>query len=293
MQQRGLKTSSSTVSSLTARLIVEALLTFVPSTLLALRNATSSSASPDGLSRCNSPDGLKGESCGRGRARANRSRRQAMGGGLLDERHLWPAFFRLIRECRPAIVVGEQVASKDAEPWLDAVLADLETVDYAGAAVAFPSAGVGAPHIRDRTYWMGYADSTRLEGFGGGHQAARRHGQAPLRSVAEAGELVRLADRDCDGRETFYRSQFQGDTEHNVEPRRYLSGSGRPGPVNGFWRGADWLYGRDRKWRPVEPGSFPLADGVPNRVGRLRAYGNAINAQQGAEFMRAVMECLP
>ena len=215
------------------------------------------------------------------------------GGGLLDERHLWPAFFRLIGERRPPVVVGEQVASKDAEPWLDVVLADLETLAYAGAAVAFPSAGVGAPHIRDRTYWMGYADSARLEGFGSGHQAARRHGQAALRSVAEAGELVRLADRNGDGRKAVSRSALQADAEHHVEPRRDLGGSGRPGPVNGFWRGADWLHGRDHKWRPVEPGTFPLADGVPDRVGALRAYGNAINAQQGAEFMRAVMECLP
>ena len=80
MQQRGSRTSSSTASPLTARLIVEALLTFVPLTLLASRNVTSSPASPVGLSRSGSPAGRKTEKSGLARAPANRSRRPAMGG---------------------------------------------------------------------------------------------------------------------------------------------------------------------------------------------------------------------
>lgn len=67
------------------------------------------------------------------------------------------------------------------------------------------------------------------------------------------------------------------------------SGVMRPGPVNCFWRDADWLYCRDGKWWPVRPGSFPLADGVPARVGRLRAYGNAINIEAAAAFIKAYM----
>jgi DNA (cytosine-5)-methyltransferase 1 len=64
----------------------------------------------------------------------------------------------------------------------------------------------------------------------------------------------------------------------------------QPGPVNGFWRTADWLGCRDDKWRPVEPGTFPLANGDPSRVGRLRAYGNAINAEAAKEFVAAYLE---
>ena len=47
-------------------------------------------------------------------------------GGFSDDRHLWPEWFRLIRECRPPVVFGEQVASPDGLAWLDAVRADLE-----------------------------------------------------------------------------------------------------------------------------------------------------------------------
>src|SRR5690606_31316297 len=66
----------------------------------------------------------------------------------------------------------------------------------------------------------------------------------------------------------------------------------RPGPTNGFWRDADWLFCRDGKFRPVEPGTFPLAHGASARVGRLRAYGNAINAEAAKVFIEAVMDWL-
>jgi hypothetical protein len=51
--------------------------------------------------------------------------------------------------------------------------------------------------------------------------------------------------------------------------------------------GLEWITGPDGKSRPVEPGICLLADGVPARVGKLRAYGNAIVPQLAAEFIRA------
>jgi DNA (cytosine-5)-methyltransferase 1 len=62
------------------------------------------------------------------------------------------------------------------------------------------------------------------------------------------------------------------------------------GPTNGHWRDADWLFCRDGKWRPVEPGTSPLADGAAERVGRLRGYGNAIVAQAAQAFIESMME---
>lgn len=78
--------------------------------------------------------------------------------------------------------------------------------------------------------------------------------------------------------------------EHGQRPRHGGAGDGRStSPLHGYWRDADWLRCRDGKWRPVEPGTFPLAHGVSSRVGRLRAYGNAIVPQVAAEFVRAAM----
>lgn len=86
--------------------------------------------------------------------------------GFADERHLWPAFQWLIAERRPPVVFGEQVASKAVEPWVDLVHADLEALGYAFGGVPFPSAGVGAPHIRDRLYWVADSRGDRLQGGG-------------------------------------------------------------------------------------------------------------------------------
>jgi DNA (cytosine-5)-methyltransferase 1 len=109
-----------------------------------------------------------------------------------------------------------------------------------------------------------------------------------LRAGVE-GSLCRLADASNDGPQGWLRGGAH-------EGRETLDGSaGRDGadsrtsPTNGYWRNADWLFCRDGKWRPVEPGTFPLAHGAPARVGRLRAYGNAIVPQAAAEVIGAYL----
>jgi len=102
--------------------------------------------------------------------------------GSGDERHLWPALFDLISECRPGSVFGEQVAGADGLAWLDHVCADLEGAGYAAAAANLCAAGVGAPHVRQRLYWVAHA--------GGQGLAGHEHERAGLCSVTgEASEL--------------------------------------------------------------------------------------------------------
>ncbi len=74
--------------------------------------------------------------------------------GHADERHLWPAFHRLIAKRKPPVVFGEQVASKDGREWFAGVRADLEALGYACGGADLCAASVGAPHIRQRLYWM-------------------------------------------------------------------------------------------------------------------------------------------
>ncbi len=193
--------------------------------------------------------------------------------GFDDPRHLWPHFAWLIRERRPGEVLGEQVASKDAEPWLDLVQTDLEAMDYAFGAVAFPSAGIGAPHIRDRTYWVANTGNERRDGRSVCLRPETRRKATNLPEIRRGGRSLFAAEYPAD--------------PGNVGP---LYASPPAGPVNGLWANADWLFCRDGKWRPVEPGTFPLADGAPARVGRLRAYGNAINAEAATQFIAAYLE---
>jgi len=86
------------------------------------------------------------------------------GRGEADERHLWPQFFRLINECRPTTIFGEQVAGKRGLGWLARVLADLDSIGYATAAVDLPAAGVGSPQIRQRLFWVAHSSGKRRDG---------------------------------------------------------------------------------------------------------------------------------
>ncbi|AEI71060.1 methylase [EBPR siphovirus 2] len=350
------------------------------------------------------------------------------GGGFADERHLWPAFEWLIGQCKPDVVLGEQVASKDGLNWIDLVLTDLEGQGNAAGAVDTCSAGHGAPHIRQRlrfaskrlgvaygagpfTGWEGAASARHGDSaFAGsglrgladpgraGHERVRGPGEAsgstgphggetPQRersgladrtsgasgrlanaedlgrrersgsvfgeASADQGTVARqgygyatgangsdggVADAERDGREVALfdgggigsahlfgeadqlgmrgasalglasadgghagaeREQRGG--EQRFEPQDGVDGRlvndrrrefqlARPGPTNGFWRDADWLRCRDARWRPVEPGSFPLADGASFRMVRLRGYGNAVDAHATAAFVEAFLE---
>ena len=77
-----------------------------------------------------------------------------------DGRHLWPEMLRLVRQCSPAVVFGEQVASEDGLFWLAGVRATLEGCGYAVGAADLPAAGLGAPHIRQRLWWVADAEAT-------------------------------------------------------------------------------------------------------------------------------------
>jgi DNA (cytosine-5)-methyltransferase 1 len=75
-----------------------------------------------------------------------------------DERDLWPIWADLIRECNPPIIIGEQVASKAGLVWFDLLSTDLEAANYSVGAANLCAAGVGAPHRRQRLYWLAHAE---------------------------------------------------------------------------------------------------------------------------------------
>lgn len=206
--------------------------------------------------------------------------------GFADERHLWPSAHWLVGQCRPVVVFGEQSGSADANDWIDLVQADVEALGYAFGAVAFPSASVGAPHQRDRAYWVADADCQQWEGCG---EFQPTGGGKP----SDSGVISGLAHTNHEQRPLALSARSYADTSRqwnkDSEAAAGCSCIMRPGPVNGFWRDADWLHGQDGWWRPVRPGSFPLANGVPARVGRVRTYGNAINIEAAAAFIKSYM----
>lgn len=251
--------------------------------------------------------------------------------GQLDERHLAPAFMRLVDQCRPPVIFGEQVAAAIGKHWLDDLFTELERQGYGCGAAVLPAASVGAPHKRDRLFFgatlanttvirrerrrpgetgdesgseqrserfcdagssVAHADDTRPQGRGrmserADKQSARASGMAG--SMADASSKRRQQDSGsasedeaAHGRSGRDRGESDSDNLASGNVKIHSTDS-----HNRFWSDADWLACRDGKFRPVEPGTFPLAHGVPARVGRLRGYGNAIVPQVAAEFIKA------
>lgn len=226
-----------------------------------------------------------------------------------DARHLWPEFRRLIAKRRPPVVFGEQVASKAGRDWLASVRAELEAMGHAVGAADLCSAGVGAPNIRQRLWWVADAgcDECGSGRAGGANEdwpfqfAGCRHAGVLLGDA----NLARLEGRwlddgqRADKRPAWAASLAGGGLAHAHGGQPWQAGPVQPGGQHGqqpqdrgagFWSSLDWLPCRDGKARPVEPGTFPLAHGVPGRVGLLRGYGNAINPWVAAEFIGAFLD---
>lgn len=242
------------------------------------------------------------------------------GGGFADERHLWPHWFWLISHSKPDTIFGEQVTS--ADEWVDLVRADLEGIGYAFGCVEIPSAGFGAANIRARTYWVAHANGQRKRtGHDQSDTSANRRNDAEKRGSSsgmgdtDGARLQRHTgnERDQTRRNIANGSIAQtrviggmGDSASNEQRRDTLSGTHGEGVQTGGSGGGivlpdrlrpggdlvEWVYCRDEKWRPIEPGTLPLAPSDSSTVGRLRAYGNAINLRTATEFVRAYMECV-
>jgi DNA (cytosine-5)-methyltransferase 1 len=253
------------------------------------------------------------------------------GGGFADERHLWPHWHHLIEICRPPVVFGEQTASKGGLAWFDLVQADLEGTGYACGAVDLCAAGVGAPHIRQRLWFVGDSGGAglarpsrqprRLCAVGGLGNAERiSAGWNTGAGIEEEAWSSMWSERDdtrqpsaacpladADRRECYGLSGSQG-CECDGAQAGWQQGDREPecgSATSGFWRGADWIPCRDGKTRPVKSGTFPLVDGSAFRMdsgssfaGKSRAQilkgiGNAIVPQVAAEVIMAFMEACP
>ena len=234
-----------------------------------------------------------------------------------DERHLWPAWFPLIQERRPPVVFGEQVEAAIGWGWLDAVFADLEGEGYACGATVLPACGIGAPHIRQRLWFVADAQSAgRREdagsirsgtatGLSASHRKDERRAGEQAGRPSDSSTTGAYPDGGNASAEGLQRGGEHGQRQEGGGPivlgNAYEPGSqGRalsteragqrsagPTGVVGFWSDAEWIACTDGKSRPVGPGSFPLGHGIPRRASKLRAYGNAIVPQVAAEFIAA------
>lgn len=263
-----------------------------------------------------------------------------LGKGAEDERHLWPVFASLILESRPPVVFGEQVASADGRKWFSGVRLDLEAMGYAVGAADLCAAGLGAPHIRQRLWWVADTDSGRHTTSRRSQTGTNQDDETRRKNPAGvSGNPCDSSGLDADGSKGCGVAKSQSQRKRGVafsnrgklsEPDRKNGLPLKPGGMCGdggvgntkqpgrqrlqrsqnmelqgkarairststaslpdFWNNYELVPCLDGKARRIEPSSSPLVDGLPNRVGLLRGYGNAIVPQVGAEFIKAFME---
>lgn len=281
-------------------------------------SAISSPGSADGRLPCVAQDGQTVARHGQHHAPASLSARQAKGLGLLTSGTYGPPHIGLSASAALSWSLASNLAALTRatgstlykltwKPWampsgrlrfrLQASARRTSETELIGWPTPIASNGRGAgnfnrqgggkPSDSSVISWLAHTNDHRQQSGSGdwcGGQCTKEGNYPGWRC-----QIGSMADTYGNGRE----GRLSGRTDAEREAINGQAGRGSPaggaGPVNGFWRDADWLYCRDGKWRPVRPGSFPLADGVSARVGRLRAYGNAINIEAAAAFIKSYM----
>ena len=224
-----------------------------------------------------------------------------------DPRHLWPAFRKLIAKCRPNVIFGEQVAGAAGLRWLSGVQADVEEDSYRLGFAELCAAGVGAPHIRQRLFWVadspergrgkqwganqsrsgGYSNGGREAGGLGFHHGNGRDAREPAAAFARYGSPA-----GSDGGAGWLGNAQRAKRRPINQPRKkegrdglsqreespdWTGGAGthgeleRSGGATGFWSDFDILNCLDGKARRTQSGLQPLAHGVSGRVAIRRA----------------------
>jgi DNA (cytosine-5)-methyltransferase 1 len=175
------------------------------------------------------------------------------GKGKDDERHLLPHFIELVKQCNFRTIFGEQVPGAIKHGWLDDLCAEMERENYAVGSIILSAAGAGAPHIRQRLYWVAnrvvYARSATSERNTGSFLGEETEISVKDRDIngdmrvglADASEVDRMADSKQPSLHERCESGLQrgrttnteqtglggrmGNTEHNGRPTSEKSGS--------------------------------------------------------------------
>jgi len=198
-----------------------------------------------------------------------------------DDRHLWPEMFRIIQECKPAWVIGENVPGL-IELALEDCFIDLEGAGYEVQPLIIPACGVNAPHRRDRVWILAHSRNNKR--WNGERRSIGRNGNWSMEKTERSTEAIEItrpgeasrfvADTQCIG-------SVQSKPTARHRPELSKDRSLTQSKYNEFGCAANW---------DIEPDVGRVAYGIPNRTHRLRALGNSIVPQVVYPILQGIVD---
>ena len=197
--------------------------------------------------------------------------------GDQDDRHLWPEMLRVIEAVRPRWIIGENVAGH-ITMGLDTVLSDLEAAGYASRCYVIPAVAADAPHRRDRCWIVGYSNSSCKSDV-------TLDEEMRMAGAKDVGHTSSGRRSGVDGRWSGQKFAHRCEDVADANSQRLQRQRQQSSRV-----GAEQYDPCDtRRWEP-EPELGRVANGVRNRVHRLKQLGNSIVPQVAARILYAIRE---
>jgi DNA (cytosine-5)-methyltransferase 1 len=213
--------------------------------------------------------------------------------GEKDKRHLWPEMFRLVKECRPTWVIGENV-SGHIKLGLDTVLEDLESEGYSTRTFSISASSIGANHKRERVWIMANSNNTgnrtsQYEINRNGEKTNEeweRQSQSQFsrqgadventRRTLRQGSFFGEENENETGQEDAYQFERSGSSSgngiSNTDSQR-LQGLGTEHQLRESQEKRSFGW---KRWWELEPNVGRVANGIPKRMDRLKGLGNSL-----------------
>ena len=222
--------------------------------------------------------------------------------GEKDKRHLWPEMFRLVKECRPTWVIGENV-SGHIKLGLDTVLENLESEGYTVRTFSISASSIGANHQRERVWIVAYSecdnDKQEIRRINEEKKSIQRKYRKNNSNSWEFSGTDSIRETNNkyveDTRRTLRQgSLFEGENENEIrkenanqfERSGSSSGNGISNTdsqrLQGLRAERELREGQEEtpfgweRWWELEPDVGRVANGVPKRVDRLKGLGNSL-----------------
>jgi len=236
--------------------------------------------------------------------------------GTSDDRHLWPEMFRIIKAFKPRFVIGENVRGivniQDGVVF-ETVCTNLEDEGYEVQPFNIPAAGVGAPHRRERIWFIAVrSDVANTKSIESREQTKRQgwknstRGSFDSRGNPKKGSEEDVADTNTrlgNGENEEIQSRGQTSISSSEGTNKKLADTNGEG-LEGFGQSSRQLSKTffatdsseerqrtmDQGWWSVEPNVGRVAHGVSGRVHRLKGLGNSIVPQIVEEIGKAIIK---